>query len=113
MHCNRGSREIDHPDRISPRPRSIDDGDIAIGTEQPKELLRPPQSLLMRVRWVFLLVCLIATASTVPHVFEPKTGLPFRAFALVGFVWLVWHWIRGYRRGRFSREWVAIEGWPY
>jgi diguanylate cyclase (GGDEF)-like protein/PAS domain S-box-containing protein len=81
-----------------------------MGTEQPNGLLRPPQSLLTRVRWVFLLVCLIATLSTIPHVFEGNTGLPVRAVALVGLLWLVWHWIRGYRRGRFSRSWIAIEG---
>jgi diguanylate cyclase (GGDEF)-like protein/PAS domain S-box-containing protein len=62
------------------------------------------------VRWVFLLVCLIATLSTIPHVFEGKTGWPLRAAALASFSWLVWHWIRGYRRGGFSRAWIAIEG---
>jgi diguanylate cyclase (GGDEF)-like protein/PAS domain S-box-containing protein len=81
-----------------------------MGTEQANRLLRPPQSLLTRVRWAFLLVCLIATASTVPHVFEPNTTWPIRAVALIGFSWLGWHWIRSYERGGFSRAWVAIEG---
>ncbi len=57
-----------------------------------------------------MLVCLIATASTVPHVFEQATVWPIRAAALTSILWLVWHWIRGYERGGFSRAWVAIEG---
>lgn len=72
--------------------------------------MRPPRSLLTRVRWVFLLVSLIATLSTAPDVFEGKTGLPVRAVALVSFLWLVWHWIRGYGRVGFSRACIAIEG---
>lgn len=72
--------------------------------------LRLPRGLLTRVRWLFLLVGIIASASTVPSVIVATEPWPLRTAALVGILWLFWHWVRGYRRGGFSHAWGMLEG---
>ncbi len=59
--------------------------------------------MLSRVRWVFLIVGIVATASTIPHIFLTDTTWAVRGIALIGSLWLVWHWVSGYERGGFSQ----------
>jgi hypothetical protein len=57
-----------------------------------------------------LLISIIGTALTVPPLFATTRVWTLQAAALAGLLWLVWHWVRGYRNGAFSRAVGAFEG---
>ncbi|QIN78152.1 EAL domain-containing protein [Rubrobacter marinus] len=73
----------------------------------------PPDGLLSRVRWIFLLASLVMAALVVPTTVasDHPTPASLRAAAFAGLAFLAWRYARGYRRSGFSPlPLTALEG---
>jgi diguanylate cyclase (GGDEF)-like protein len=70
----------------------------------------PPKGLLARVRWLFLGFAVFATLGQFPLILS-RGGLSvgLRTAAVVLLCWLLWWWMRGYRRGSFPVAGEPVE----
>ncbi len=76
-----------------------------------RTLLAPPDGLLDRVRWIFLLFSLLMATVVFGLILRSGvTPLALRLAALAAIVGLVWWWIRGYARSGFPPVGIAFEG---
>ena len=75
-----------------------------------KSVFRPPKSLLARIRWIFLLIAITGPVFTVPVLFTGTTAWPLQAVTFAGLLLLIRYWVRGYKRGYFSRAGKVFEG---
>jgi signal transduction histidine kinase len=74
-------------------------------------LLTPPQGLLARTRWLFLLFALCGTAILGPLlVLIAPSAWPLKGAAVAGLVVVAWRWIRAYRQGHLSPAGDVFEG---
>ena len=71
----------------------------------------PPQSLLHRVRWLFLLLNLLMIAVLVPSLAVSPVHWSLRTLAGALLAWLAWRRIREYRRQTLTTlAWDVPEG---
>ena len=77
---------------------------------QADAVLSPPQQLLARIRWLFLVCCLGAALITIWGIaIDPSSEGAPRVFAGASLVVLSWWWIRCHERASFTRLGTVFE----
>ena len=80
-------------------------------SDRVRASLAPPDGLLDRVRWIFLLFSLLMALLVAALILQSDvTPLPLRLAAASGIVGLGWWWLRGYARGGFPLGGILFEG---
>ena len=72
-------------------------------------VLRPPEELLARLRWLFLLFGLFFVVTFIPQFVQSPRPAVLRVAASLALVALGGWWVRGYRTGTFPAVGLALE----
>ena len=78
---------------------------------QTSAVFSPPKQLLARIRWLFLVCCLVAALIIMWGLaVDPSSEGTRRAVAGLALVILCWWWIRCHERSTFTRSSAVLEG---